>query len=189
MRNKMIGVIVIVVCALIGMVYLSWTTSVMNNEVRLSKRYEAQQNVVETSIFKMRSVIKNILNCKDDYADNFIAVVAEQSKGRQTMSDEYSNSVGGLSGVNVNARVNNESASLGIPTEMYMKVSNAIEGQVGEFVASQELLTDVWREHITFCELRQHNWFGLNMRSKIKPMPKMITSKETKSAVDTGEMD
>jgi hypothetical protein len=70
-----------------------------------------------------------------------------------------------------------------------MKLANAIEGQLAEFTRAQDVLTDVWREHTAYCKDPYHNWLGVNLTDKVKPKPEMITSAETKGAVETKKMD
>ena len=82
-----------------------------------------------------------------------------------------------------------ESEALGIPPDLYAKLSNAIEGQIANFTRKQEILTDIWREHKAYCEDPYHNWLGLNMSVMAKEKPEMITSEDTKTAVKTKVMD
>ena len=159
--------------------YVSWRMNVQAGFVKIDTRYTAQFNVVETSLFKMRTVIKNKHKCTDEWADNFILVVAEQVKGRPGNSGSK-----GVGGVAVN--VSRESEALGLPQELYVQLSNAIEGNIAEFTRAQNVLTDVWVAHTSYCMTPYHNWLGVSLSDKAKPKPEMITSTDTKSAVKTG---
>lgn len=57
--------------------------SIVNTEVSLRKQYEAQQNVVETTMDKMRKAIMNENKVTKDWADKFIQSVVAQSEGRK----------------------------------------------------------------------------------------------------------
>jgi len=179
----------------IGMVF--WQMSVKKGEIGLATRYDSQSNLVETSLFKMRAVIKNIHKCNDEWADKFIQVVAMQAQGRSGVTGApLPEAVKGKAGVaavaatgGLGINVSRESEALGIPQELYMKLSNAIEGQLADFTRQQDILTDVWREHTAYCKDPYHNWCGVALASKVKPKPEMITSQDTKDAVVTKKMD
>jgi hypothetical protein len=190
----------LVIGAVIGLGIMMWKMDVNKGEIGLETRYEGQFNVVETSLFKMRAAIKNVYKCTDEWADKFIKVVAMQAQGRSGVvaggggvesggvtkanSAAVAAAVGGI-GVNVSR----ESEALGIPSDLYMKLANAIEGQLSDFTRQQDILTDVWREHTAYCKDPYHNWLGLDLASKVKPKPEMITSQDTKDAVQTKKMD
>lgn len=192
----LVGLGIMLVVVVFGL--MLWKMDVAKGEIALATRYEAQMNVVETSLFKMRATIKNIYKCTDEWADKFIKVVAMQAQGRSGVVNGGTGSgavtkansaavAASLGGVGVN--VSRESEALGIPSDLYMKLSNAIEGQLAEFTRSQNILTDVWREHSTYCQDPYHNWLGVSMLGKVKPKPEMITSQDTKDAVQTKKMD
>lgn len=183
------GVVVVLVVAIV--LVLFWQMDVKRGEIGLATRLEAQHNVVETSLFKMRATIKNIHACNDEWADRFIKVVAMQASGRGGNRVPVPD---GSAGVAVAAasptlQIGRESEALGIPQELYLKLANAIEGQLADFTRQQDLLTDVWREHTAYCRDPYHNWLGLAMMAKVQPKPEMITSADTKSAVETKKMD
>jgi hypothetical protein len=168
-----------------------WQMGVKKGEIGLATRYEAQFNVVETGLFKMRAAIKNIHACNDEWADKFIQVVALQKEGRGGNRVALPD---GSAGVAVAAsaptlQIGRESEALGIPQELYMKLANAIEGQLADFTRQQDILTDVWREHTAYCKDPYHNWLGLALESKVRPKPEMITSADTKAAVESKQMD
>ena len=182
----------VLVAVLMGGVTL-WKMSVNKGEIALVTRYEAQFNVVETGLFKMRSTIRNIHACNNEWADKFIKVVAMQAQGRSRVSPETAGATtaagaavlaGGL-GINVSR----ESEALGLPQDLYMKLANAIEGQLADFTRQQNILTDVWREHTAYCKDPYHNWLGLSLSNKVKKMPEMITSDETKYAIEKKSID
>ena len=62
----------------------------------------------------------------------------------------------------------------------------SIQGELDDFSRQQNVLTDVWREHTTYCE-RFPNRFLIG--GQIHPKPQMVTSKITKDAMITGELD
>lgn len=195
----LVSVVVLAVVMAIGVMF--WQMSVKKGEIGLATRYDAQFNVVETSLFKMRTAIKNIHACTDEWADKFIKVVAMQAQGRSGVVPAAAVETGGSTvnkanaavaavaagGVGVN--VSRESEALGIPQELYLKLANAIEGQLADFTRQQDILTDVWREHTAYCKDPYHNWMGVTLAKNVKPKPEMITSAETKSAVESKKMD
>ena len=164
---------------------------IRRTEIGLSKRLDAQTSVVETSLFEMRTSIKNIHACTDEWADKFIQTVSKQVEGRPgaAMSRPAGGMIGALTGGG-GIGVSRESEALGIPQDLYMKLANAIEGKLASFKRSQDTLTDVWRAHATYCEdpILNDLWM-VDLRSKIRDKPEMITSAETKKAVETKQMD
>jgi len=204
MRNLMFVWLVLgtilVVAFIAGFSWMTWRMDVSKGEIGLSARYEAQHNVVETTLFKMRTTVKNIHACTDEWADKFIKVVLAQAQGRSG-SLQNDGSTGGMVAGKVNSaalaaavggvgvNVSRESESLGIPPTLYMQLANAIEGNLDEFARSQDTLTDIWREHLAYCLDPYHNWFGVSLSGKVKPKPEMITSQETKDAVSVKKMN
>jgi len=192
MKSILYGV---AVGTVIGVCFLSvtmWKMGVAKGEISLHNRYDATENTVETALFQMRSIIKNQHKCTDEWADKFIMVVSEQSKGRPgrptgSISEQGATGLAGL--VAGGVAVTRESEALGIPQDLYLKLASAIEGQMANFVRQQNIRNDVWREHKTFCEDPFHNMLGLSMASKVMPKPQMITSSETKSAMAEGVMN
>ena len=185
-------VVAVLVLAVIGVLgYVTWRMGVQKGEIGLATRYEAQFNVVEASLFKMRTSIKNIHNCTDEWADKFLKVVMAQASGRGGNRVALPE---GAAGVAVAAsaptlQIGRESEALGIPQELYLKLANTIEGQLADFTRQQDVLTDVWREHTAYCKSPYHNWLGVALADKVRPKPEMITSQDTKSAVETKRMD
>lgn len=173
---------ILLLTVICGLGITLWKMGVQNDEIKLTARYEAQQNVVETTLFKMQTTVKNMHACTDEWAEKFIRVVIAQAQGRT--GGKPSTMSGGL-GINVSR----ESESLGIPSDLYMKLSNAIEGNIADFTRQQDVLTDIWREHTAFCQNPFNNMFGLNMSIKVKPKPEMITSQEAKDAVKTKRVE
>lgn len=190
---------VLVVVGVFALGWVMWKMDVNKVEIGLNARYEAQHNVVETSLFKMRTTIKNIHACTDEWADKFIKVVMAQAQGRSGVINGGGVEAGSVTKANsaavaaavggVGVNVSRESEALGIPSDLYLKLANAIEGQLAEFTRQQDTLTDIWREHTAYCQDPYHNWMGLVMASKVKPKPEMITSQEAKDAVKTKKMD
>lgn len=151
--------------------------NVMNTEVSLRKQFEAQQNVVETTMDKMRKVIMNENKVTKDWADKFIQSVAMQSEGRK-----------GGNGSLVSAKVVTESANLGIPSELYVKLANTIEGNLSEYKNAQDKLTDLWREHNTYCNQMPQRIFIGHYADQVKK-PEMISSLTVKEAIQTKKLD
>ena len=87
-----------------------------------------------------------------------------------------------VAGAGTSLQIGRESEALGIPQELYLKLANSIEGKLAEFKRSQDVQTDIWREHKTFCQNVYHSWL---IGSKIKPKPEMISSDLTKEAILT----
>lgn len=184
----------LVLFAVIGFgMWVMWKMNVSKGEIGLSVRMEAQEKVVETSLFKMRSAIKNIHNCTTEWADNFIKVVAQQAAGRggNKVAVPENNAVVGVAAVGAGTalQIGRESEALGIPQDLYLKLANAIEGQLADFTRQQDTLNDVWREHKAYCKDPYHNWLGVSLAGNVKPQPEMITSAETKEAVKTKVME
>jgi len=150
-----IGIASLVVMALLW--WVLWKMNAQKGEIGLSARYDAQYNVVETSLFKMRTAIKNIHNCTTEWADNFIKVVGQQAAGRGgnkiTLPENNAVAAVAATGAGTSLQIGRESEALGIPQDLYMKLANAIEGQLAEFTRSQDILTDVWREHTAYTLL------------------------------------
>jgi hypothetical protein len=166
-----------------------WYVGVKNTEVTLANRYDAQFNVVETTLDTMRKTIMNQTKCTREWADKFLAVVMAQASGRSGV-------VAGNTGVSKNAavagavasggmgiNVSRESESLGLKPELYQQLANSIEGKLEEFKRSQDTLTDIWQTHKTFC---QKFPASLVVGDKIKTKPQMISSSDTKDAIKTG---
>jgi hypothetical protein len=195
---SVIGLVLVGIVLLVG--WQLWKMGVYKGEIELSAQYDAQNGPVETSLFEMRTTIKNMHQCTDEWADKFIAVVAMQARGRSGVVGEADAKTDGAvnkanaavaavaaGGVGVN--VSRESEALGIPPELYMKLANAIEGKIGNFVAKQDALMNIWKAHRAYCQDPFHNWLGVALASKVKPQPVMITSQETKDAVTAKKMD
>ncbi len=177
----------IVVVLLVGaLCFFMWTMGIKRTEVRLRTRFDAQFNVVETSLDNMRKTIMNQHKCTKEWADKFIAVVAEQSEGRPGSFAKSDSPPAGSGLLALGGTGYRESESLGIPQELYLKLANAIEGKLAEFKRSQDVLTDVWRQHQAHCEDPWHEWL---IGDKMQPKPEMITSAVAKEAVETKMLD
>ena len=188
-KGWLIGIVVAVLVIIVFFGVWFKKMGIRQHEIALANQYEAQANVVETALFRMRTTIKNIHNCTDEWADKFIEVVAAQSKGRPGNFAEQGSPPAGGDLMALGGTGYKESDSLGIPSDMHMKLANAIEGQLANFVRQQEIQTDVWRAHKTYCEDPKINEFwGVPLLVKVKPKPEMITSGETKVAVETKRM-
>lgn len=172
MKKFMLGIGGLLVAGIILAVVIGiWVMGIFNTEVELDNRYEAQFNVVETQMDNMRKTLLNQNGVTEEYADTFLEVVQSQAGGR---------SGGGL------LKLNRESESLGIPAQLYQTMLVSIQGELDDFSRQQNVLTDVWREHTTYCE-RFPNRFLIG--GQIHPKPQMVTSKITKDAMITGELD
>lgn len=191
-KTALVLVCLIIIVLLVLGSWVLWKMGVAKQEITLANRYEAQFNVVETTLDTMRKTIMNQHKCTKEWADKFIAVVAEQVKGRPGPVAAQGANPGGIAGMLTGGgggiAVTRESESLGIPQDLYLKLANSIEGKLAEFKRAQDVLTDVWQVHKTFCEDPFHNWLGLKMAEKVKEKPAMITSTATKEAVETKVM-
>jgi len=189
-KGTLVGISIIAVLVIIVIVVAASIIGVINTEVKLANRYDAQFNVVETTLDTMRKTIMNQHKCTKEWADQFIAVVAEQVKGRPGPVAAKGANPGGIMGTLTGGTggiaVTRESESLGIPQDLYMKLANSIEGKLAEFKRSQDTLTDVWRAHKTHCEVFPNSLF---VGGKVKEKPEMISSKVTKMAVETKELE
>ena len=193
----LIGLVLVIVVAVgvlaggtaIGLT--TWRMDAQRTEIGLANRMDAQQNVVETSLFKMRATIKNMHGCTTEWADKFIQVVMAQASGRGGNRMALpEGAVAGVAAVQAGStlQIGRESEALGLSPDLYRQLSNAIEGQLADFTRQQDQLTDIWNMHKSFCQDPYHNWFGLSLASKVRPEPQMITSKDTKDAVQTHQM-
>ena len=168
---------IIVKIASVGIVMLvlvmivEYAVSINNTEIELRNRYDAQFNVVETTLDKMRKDLMNQYKLTKEFADKFIQVVNVQSKGRKG---------GSL------LKLSTESNKLGISDELYKKMLNTISGNLAEFKRSQDVLTDIWREHKTFCQKFPNS---LMAGSRILSKPEMISSEATKEIIKTKKLD
>jgi hypothetical protein len=192
-KNTVVIIVGFILVCLFWAGTVIYKMNVIRGEVELSSRFDAQHNVVETSLFRMRTTIKNMHQCTTEWADKFIEVVAMQARGRQgnQMNLPQGSENGGIIAANagMSMQIGRESEALGIPSDLYMRLSNAIEGQIASFVRQQDILTDIWREHAAYCKNPYNNILGLNMQSKVMDRPKMITSQDTKNAIESGIMD
>jgi len=168
-----------------------WAVGIKNGEITLANRYDAQFNVVETTLDTMRKTIMNQHNCTKEWADKFIAVVVAQASGRAGMvtdgpevgpNAKNAAVTAAVASGGVGINVSRESEALGLSPALYVQLANSIEGQLAAFKRSQDVLTDVWREHKTFC---QKFPASLMVGGKIKPKPEMISSTATKEAMVT----
>jgi hypothetical protein len=185
------GLLAVFVLSLVCL--LAWYFGVVNTEVSLSKRYEAQFNVVETALDTMRKTIMNQHKCTKEWADTFIAVVSEQARGRTGLSAQVpsvdskgSAAVAAVAAGGTAFQFGRESEALGIPPALFTQLANSIEGKLNEFKRAQDVLTDVWREHATFCQKLPNRWI---VGDKTKPKPEMISSEITKDAIKTKKLD
>ena len=191
-KNTVVGLSSVVLLAIVVVSVVFYRMNVVRGEIELSTRFEAQHNVVETSLFRMRSTIMNMHQTTTEWADRFIETVAMQARGRQgnQMAVPEGAELGGVVAANtgMSMQIGRESEALGIPSDLYMQLSNAIEGQIASFIRQQDILTDIWREHTAYCKNPYNNILGLNMLSNVMERPSMITSQETKDAIDSGVM-
>lgn len=194
-KGKIVGLGIGAVVVLGILLAAFGVVGIINTEIGLSNRFVAQFNVVETSLDTMRKTIMNQHNCTKEWADKFIAVVSEQAKGRTGMAAQAPATEPAKAGTAAVAAVaaggtafqfGRESEALGLPPTLYTQLSNAIEGKLSEFRRAQDTLTDVWREHTTFCQKFPNSLF---VGGKVKPKPEMITSEITKEAVATKKLD
>jgi hypothetical protein len=169
--SKWIGLGVVGAVILLAIIAIVWYFGIVNGEVRLSTRYDAQFNVRETTLDKMRKTLMNQYGVTRESADKVIAAIAAQTEGRK----------GGSLFKSVT-----ESPVSGMPLDMYKAMFASIEGNLAEYKRAQDTLTDVWREHATYCQVAPNSWF---VSGKLKPKPEMISSDAVKSAIATGKLE
>lgn len=189
MNGKLMGLMI--AAGVLGLIMIIgiWIAGVFNGEIALANRYDAQFNVVETTLDTMRKTIMNQHNCSKEWADKFIQVVALQASGRggNKITVPDGNVVAGVAAVGAGTalQIGRESEALGIPAGLYSQLANSIEGKLSEFKRAQDVLTDVWREHKTYC---QNVYRSFLIGSRIKPKPEMISSEITKDAIATKKL-
>lgn len=166
---KKLGIIasVVVFCVVV----LIWIMNIFNTEISLDNRYDAQFNVVETQMDNMRKTLMNQHSVTESFAEDFIKVASVQSDGRKG---------GGL------LKFSTESQSLGITPELYATMLASIQGELDDFTRQQNTLTDIWREHTTYCEQFPNRFL---IGGEVNPKPEMITSTISKDAMKTGELN
>ena len=158
------------VLALVGVI---WTISIFNGEVRLHTKFDAQKNVVESTMDTMRKVLMNQYQVNKDFADTFVKCVAMQAEGRK--------------GGSLFKMVTESSGNViqGFTPELASKMMNSIEGKMNEFKRAQDVYVDVWREHKTFCSVMPNSLF---VGAKVLPQPVVISSNSSKEAMETGRL-
>lgn len=192
-KGTLVGISMVILLAITFGCWTMWKMNVVKGEIALNNRYEAQFNVVETTLDTMRKTIMNQHKCTKEWAEKFIQVVSQQAAGRSGLAGRTNGDNGAegavaavtASGGGTGFTFARESEALGIPSDLYMKLSNSIEGKLAEFKRSQDVLTDVWQTHKTYCEDPYHNWLGVALVDKVKEKPEMISSTVTKEAMET----
>ena len=188
-KSLIVMLVILGIVALFGVSVVSWYIGTKNTEITLANRYEAQMNVVETTLDTMRKTIMNQTKCTREWADKFLAVVMAQASGRSvvvagnTGVSKQSIVTGAVASGGLGVNVSRESEALGLKPELYSQLANSIEGKLEEFKRSQDTLTDIWQTHKTFCEKFPAS---LIVGNKVKAKPQMITSTDTKDAMKTG---
>jgi len=193
-KGAIVGVGLLALVVLILIVGVAWYFGVVNGEISLGRRYDAQFNVVETALDTMRKTIMNQHACTKEWADSFIAVVGKQAEGRTGMQAQVpdveaskgSAAVAAVAAGGTAFQFGRESEALGIPSALFTQLANSIEGKLAEFKRAQDVLTDVWREHATYCQKLPNTWV---VGGKVKPKPEMISSDITKKAIETKRLD
>lgn len=170
-KGSIIALSVVGSVVLFIIISICWICGIYNGEVRIANRYDAQSNVVETTLDTMRKDLMNKFKVTKQFAEDFIKVATVQSGGRS----------GGTL-----MKSTRESESLGISPELYKSMLASIEGRLNEFKRSQDTLTDVWREHKTYCQTMPNSFF---VGGKVKPKPEMISSDTAKEIIKTKRQD
>jgi hypothetical protein len=150
-----------------------WVMSINNGEVQLRTKFEAQQNLVESSMDNMRKTLMSQYKVSKDFADTFIKVVAMNAEGRK--------------GGTIFKSVTESSGNViqGFTPELSMKMMNSIEGKMSEFKRAQDVWVDIWREHKTFCATMPNSFI---VGSRVFPKPEVISSDAAKEAMKTGKL-
>ena len=168
----------IVALVVVGLILITaiwgfvWTMGVKSTEVGLKNRYLAQDKVRETCMDGMRKTLMNEFKVNQMFADSFLKVVTATTEGRK--------------GGNFMKWTQESSSKLGMDNETFMKMMNAIEGQIASFQRSQQVLADIWREHKTWIEDPWHSWL---VGDRVLKEPVMVTSEVTKEAMQSGKLN
>jgi len=146
-----------------------WYMGACNGEVAKRNTFEAKKKHVETGHDTMWKVIAQKYQIKGDYEGTFKDGLKAVSEGRK--------------GGSIFKATTESNQQLGLSTDVYNQMMATIEGQRGALKREQDTLTDMWRNHKTYCETMPRSFF---LAGKVLPEPKMISSSRTKQAVETG---
>jgi len=158
--------------SVIGVIFIGlllWYFSIINGEVSLANRYDAQFKVRETSLDKMHKVLESQYGLTKESADQFIRSVTAATEGRK----------GGA----LFKSVQESAAGMGMSLDMYKNMFASIEGEMADFKRAQDTLVDVWQTHKTYCQTLPNRIF---VGDKIREIPEMITASQTKETIKTG---
>ena len=161
------------VAVLAIIITIFWYFGVVNGEISLRNRFEAQESKIETSHDNMWKTIKQKYKIQGNYEDTFKEGLLAVASGR--------------SGGSLFKSSTEASTQLGLSTELYKDMMSTIEGKRAQFMRSQNTLVDIWRQHKTHCETAPNSM--VLGRSYVMDKPDMITSTTTKKAVAEGVDD
>lgn len=82
-KGTIVTLSVVGAIVLLTIIVVSWGFGIVNGEVRLANRYEAQFNVRETTLDTMRKTLMNQFKVTKEFADKFIASATAVSEGRK----------------------------------------------------------------------------------------------------------
>lgn len=162
------GLIVTYVVIVVILLTMFKIIGVVNHEIVLRNHYDAHVNEVETTYDTMWKTIAQKHDISDEYRETFIDGLKAVAAGREG---------GGLFKSNTEAN-----SQLGLSTAVFQDVMTTIEGKRDQLKRSQDTLTDIWREHKSFCQVFPNSIF---VGGKVMPRPTMISSSRTKSAIDS----
>lgn len=172
-KALIIGGGVAIVLVMFGIASVFYVFGILNGEVSLRVRYEAQENVVESTMDNMRKTLMNQYSVSKEFAETFVKCVALQAEGRKGGS--LFKSVTEASGNTPQA----------FTPELASKMMNSIEGKLSEFKRAQDVWVDVWREHKTYCSTMPNAIF---VGGKVFPKPQVISSEVSKAAMESGKL-
>ena len=173
MSTKSVAFVVLLgIVVLIGLWAVSTGISCHNRHVDIHKRVEAQQEIAKNQFDQMWKVVKERANVAENYADAFRKAYGE------IMNARYQGS-----GNDALLRFIQESNPQ-FDSSIYRDLSASIEGQRGEFTATQQALADLKREHDALVE----KWPGmLFIRDKTPVEVQYVRSDRTDEAFQSGK--
>lgn len=164
--------IVFISAAVFVLICVLWVFSIFNGEIALRNRLEGQTNAVATTHDTMWKTLSQQYSISEDYRETFIDGLKAVAVGRQ----------GGA----IFKSSTEANSQLGLSSEIFTKLMNTIEGKREELKRSQDTLTDIWREHTTYCQSFPNTFF---VGGRVTEKPKMITSTRTEDAIEQGRDD
>ena len=169
---KYTGLIVLLVVLIGGASLFGWFIGVKRQGIALGTQFEAQAQVVENQHDNMWKTLKEQFNIKDEYQETFISGLEAVASGR-TGGSLFKSST-------------ESQAQLGLSEDMYKELMRAVEGKRNELKRTQDKWVDVYRELDRF---HKDPIYSIVVGPNPYDEPLLITSTNTKNAVETGVDD